>query len=137
MIFLPVFSYCCFSDVLISGIWSDAAALEEPLIRSLVPDLLDLQLGSRAPSTVAKYMSGWLRWRGWASSKIVPRRVTLSFRQSPYTLCFFVTELTNICLANNTCVAPIEAVVYVIKWAHSMAGLEICPTSYPLVKIFS
>ena len=41
-------------DVLTSGIWSDAAALEDPLLRSLVPDLLDLQLGSRAPSTLTR-----------------------------------------------------------------------------------
>ena len=51
----------CFLDVLISGIWCDAAALEDPLLRSLVPDLLDLQLGSRAPSNLTKYKSGWLR----------------------------------------------------------------------------
>ena len=49
------FTLCfCFSDVLTSGIWSDAAALEDPLLRSLVPDLLDLQLGSRAPSTLTR-----------------------------------------------------------------------------------
>lgn len=111
----------CFSDVLISGIWSDAAALEDPLLRSLVPDLLDLQLGSRAPSILTKYKSGWLRWRGWASSKIgVP-----VIPAKPLHIALFITELTNVCLANNTGVSPIEAVVYGIKWAHSMAGLEI------------
>ena len=53
------FTLCfCFSDVLTSGIWSDAAALEDPLLRSLVPDLLDLQLGSRAPSTLTRSKSG-------------------------------------------------------------------------------
>ena len=53
-----------------SGIWNEVAALEDPSLRSLVPDLLDLQMGSRASSTVTKYKSGWLRWRAWASSKI-------------------------------------------------------------------
>lgn len=120
----------CFSDVLISGIWSDAAALENPLLRSLVPDLLDLHLGSRAPSSLTKYKSGWLRWRGWASSKIgVP-----VISAKPLHIALFITELTNVCLANNTGVSPIEAVVYGIKWAHSMAGLEICPANHPLVK---
>ena len=120
----------CFSDVLTSGIWNDAAALEDPLLRSLVPDLLDLQLGSRAPSTLTKYKSGWLRWRGWASSKIgFP---VISAKPLHIALC--ITELTNVCLANNTGVSPIEAVVYGIKWAHSMAGLEICPVNNPLVK---
>ena len=42
----------CFSDVLMSGIWNEAAVLEDPSLRSLVPDLLDLQMGSRASSTV-------------------------------------------------------------------------------------
>ena len=126
-----LFTLCfCFSDVLTSGIWSDAAALEDPLLRSLVPDLLDLQLGSRAPSTLTKYKSGWLRWRGWASSKIgfpvLPAK--------PLHIALFITELTNVCLANNTGVSPIETVVYGIKWAHSMAGLEICPVNNPLVK---
>ena len=53
---LPVyFSFhfvICFSDVLMSGIWNEAAVLEDPSLRSLVPDLLDLQMGSRASSTV-------------------------------------------------------------------------------------
>ena len=50
-----------------SGIWNEVAVLEDPSLRSLVPDLLDLQMESRASSTVTKYKSGWLRWRAWAS----------------------------------------------------------------------
>ena len=42
----------CFSDVLMYGIWNEVAVLEDPSLRSLVPDLLDLQMGSRASSTV-------------------------------------------------------------------------------------
>ena len=117
-------------DVLTSGIWSDAAALEDPLLRSLVPDLLDLQLGSRAPSTLTRYKSGWLRWRGWASSKIGVSVLPAK----PLHIALFITELTNVCLANNTGVSPIETVVYGIKWAHSMTGLEECPVNHPLVK---
>ena len=30
--------------------------------------------------------------------------------------------------------SSVEAVVYGIKWAHSMAGLVSCPVSQPLVK---
>ena len=116
-----------FSDVLTSGIWSDSAALEDPLLRSLVPVLLDWQLGSRAPSTLTKYKSGWLRWRGWASPRIgVP-----VIPAKPLDIAIFITELTNVCLANNRGVSPIETVVYGIKWAHSM---KICPVNNPLVK---
>ena len=35
-----------------SGIWNEVVVLEDPSLRSLVPDLLDLQMGSRASSTV-------------------------------------------------------------------------------------
>ena len=31
-------------------------------------------------------------------------------------------------------VSFVEAVVYGIKWAHSMAGLVACPVIHPLVK---
>ena len=41
-----------FSDVLMSGIWNKVAASEDPSLRSLVPDLLDLQMGPRASSNV-------------------------------------------------------------------------------------
>ena len=50
-----------------SGIWNEVAVLEDPSLRSLVPDLLDLQMESRASSTVTKYKSGWLKWRAFAS----------------------------------------------------------------------
>ena len=43
------------------------AVLEDPSLRCLVPDLLDLQMEFRVSSTVTKYKSGWLRWRAWAS----------------------------------------------------------------------
>ena len=42
-----------------SDVWYlEVAVLEDPSLRSLVPDLLDLQMGSRASSTVTKYKSG-------------------------------------------------------------------------------
>ena len=53
-----------------SGIWNEVSVLEDPSLRGLVPDLLDLQMGFRASSTVTKYKSGLLSWRAWASWKI-------------------------------------------------------------------
>ena len=112
-----------------SDVWHlEVAVLEDPSLRSLVPDLLDLQMGYRASSTVTKYKSGWLRWHAWASlaSRLFLRNLCV--------LRFFITELTNNCLASNMGVSSVEAVVYGIKWAHSMAGLVSCPVSHPLVK---
>ena len=119
-----------FSDVLMSGIWNEVAVLEDPSLRSLVPDLLDLQMGSRASSTVTKYKSGWLRWSAWAPSKTGVSVILAK----PLHIAFFITELTINCLASNMGVSSVEALVYGIKWTHSMAGLLSCPVSHPLVK---
>ena len=45
-----------------------------------------------------------------------------------------LAELTNNCLTSDMGVPSVEAVVYGIKWAHSMAGLVSYPASHPLVK---
>ena len=48
----------------------------------------------------------------WASSKIgVP-----VFPAKPLHIALFITELTNVCLGNNTGVSPIEAVVHGIRF---------------------
>ena len=65
MIF-TIFSFL--SDVPSSGIWIKGASWSDSL-SDMVPGLIDLQLDAKAPSTVLKYKSGWLRWREWALSK--------------------------------------------------------------------
>ena len=71
-LFLAYFYFTLFFlvDVLQSGIWREANSLVDPSLRRLVPSLLHLQLESKAPSTVQKYRSGWLKWRQWAAAKI-------------------------------------------------------------------
>ena len=85
-------------DVLQSGIWRDANALVDPSLRRLLPDLLHLQLESRAPSTVKKYRSGWLKWRQWAGSKIGVQVIPAK----PLHVALFISELTVISVSNNT-----------------------------------
>ena len=101
-----------FLDVLQSGIWSEANSLADPSLRKLVPDLLHLQFVSKAPSTVQKYRSGWIRWREWADSKfgvpVIPAK--------PLHIALFISELTTVSISNNTGISPIEPVVYAIKW---------------------
>ena len=117
-------------DVLQSGIWRDANSLVDPSLRRLVPNLLHLQLESRAPSTVQKYRSGKLKWRQWAAAKtgiqVIPAK--------PLYVALFISELTVISVSNNTGISSIESVLYGIKWAHSLAGIVECRTSHPLVK---
>ena len=113
-----------------SGIWNEVAVLEDPSLRNLVPDLLDLQMGSRTSSTITKYKSSWLKGREWESSKIDASVIPAKLLH----ITFFVTELASNCFASNMGVSSVEAVVHGIKWAHLMAGLELCPVSHPLVK---
>ena len=70
MLFCFPSSFLCFSDVPMSGIWNEVAVLEDPSLRDLVSDLLDLQMGFRASSTITKYKSGWMRGCALASWKI-------------------------------------------------------------------
>ena len=131
-LFLVYFYFILFFlvDVLQSGIWREANSLVDPSLRRLVPNLLHLQLESKAPSTVQKYRSGWLKWRQWAASKIGVQVIPAK----PLHVALFISELTVISVNNNTGISNIESVLYGIKWGHSLAGIVDCPTSHPLVK---
>ncbi|PFX15651.1 hypothetical protein AWC38_SpisGene20126 [Stylophora pistillata] len=48
-------------DVLSSGIWLEAASWSDSSLSEMVLGFIDLQLDAKAPSTVLKYKSGWLR----------------------------------------------------------------------------
>ena len=123
--------YYFFLDVLQFGIWREANSLADPSLRKIVPDLIvNLQLESRAPTTVQKYRSGWLKWRGWAASKIGVQVIPAK----PLHIALFISELTKISVGNNTGISPIESVVYSIQWGRNLAGIGECPTRHPLVK---
>ena len=52
---LLTFILLFFVDVLQFGIWREANSLADPSLRKIVPDLVNLQLESRAPATVQKF----------------------------------------------------------------------------------
>jgi len=52
---LLTFILLFFLDVLQFGIWREANSLADPSLGKIVPDLVNLQLESRAPATVQKY----------------------------------------------------------------------------------
>lgn len=52
----------------------------------------------------------------------------------PLHIALFISELAKRSSENNIGVSSIESVVYAIKWGHSMAGIEACHVSHPLVK---
>ena len=132
--FLPLLVYIdcgfCASDVFQVGIWREAPSLEDPLLQSLLPDLLDLQLESKAISTLSKYNNGWSRWRRWPSSKmgvsVIPAK--------PLHIALFITDLCQTAIQKGTGISSIEGLLYSIRWAHKLAGVERCPTDHPLVK---
>jgi len=98
-----------FLDVLQFGIWREANSLADPSLRKIVPDLV--QLESRAPATLQKYRSGWLKRRGWAASKIGVQVIPAE----PLHIALFISGLTKISVRNNTGISPIESVVYSIQ----------------------
>lgn len=120
----------CFSDVLQSQIWKDAAAsLEDASLSRMVPEVFELQLQSKAPSTVDKYKYGWMRWKKWAESKcgvpVLPAK--------PLHISIFITELCKSAIRTGKGISSLESIVYSIRWAHSLAGIKEFPTSHPLV----
>ena len=102
LFYLLFFAYSYFSlplvDVLQLGIWREANSLVDPSLRKLIPNLLHLQLESRAPSALQKYRSGWLKWRQWAASKIGIQAILAK----PLHVMLFISKLTVISVSNNT-----------------------------------
>ena len=94
-----------------SGIWRDANSLFNPSLRRLVPNLLHLQLESRAPSTVQKYRSGVLKWRHWAASKIGVQVIPAK----PLHVALFISEFAESSVSNNMGISSIKSVLYGIK----------------------
>ena len=116
--------------MLSSRIWLKAASWSDSL-SDMVPGLIDLQLDAKAPSTVLKNKSGWLRWREWALSKFgVPVIPAKSLH-----IALFISELAKRSSENNIGISSIESAVYAIKWGHVMAGIEACTVSLPLLKL--
>ena len=113
--------------MLSSGIWLEAASLSDSSLSDMVPGLIDLQLDAKAPSTVLKYKSGWLRWREWALSKIgVP-----VIQGKPLHIALFISKLVKRPSENNIGVSSIESAVCAIKgatqWLELRLGLLLIP----------
>ena len=112
-------------DVLSQGIWSELADLKDPELKELAKSLPATVLRGRAPSTVKKYSSAFLRWKKWAESKqevsVVPAR--------PIHVALYMSFLTQ----KSYTSAPVQEAVNAISWAHQIAVLE-DPTMHPLVR---
>ena len=115
--FLPLLVYIdcgfCASDVFQVGIWREAPSLEDPLLQSLLPDLLDLQLESKAISTLSKYNNGWSRWRRWPSSKMGVS--VIPAKPAPLHIALFITDLCQTAIQKGTGISSMEGLLYSIR----------------------
>ena len=116
------------SDISKVGVWKEARKLSDPELSIRVPHLLDLVWTSNAPSTTSKYSCGWARWRRWTQSK-----QGVSFMPAhPLCIALSFLQLTEDALQRNIGCCAIDSVLYGIRWAHKIAGLE-SPTEHPTV----
>lgn len=74
--------------------------------------------------------SGWLRWCEWSSSKIGVPVIPAKLLH----IALFISELTKGSVVNDNGSSYVKSVLYGIKWGHTIAGIEACPISHPLVK---
>ena len=103
-------------------------SLEDAGLYSQVPQLLELVLSANAPNTIARYTSGWNRWRSWTKSRVgVPH-----LSAEPLHVALYILELTNTALQNGHGSAVVDTAVYSIRWAHKLAGLT-SPVDHPVV----
>ncbi|CAH3142377.1 unnamed protein product, partial [Pocillopora meandrina] len=138
------------SDISKVGVLKEAWKLSDPELSIQVPHLLDLVLASNAPSTTSRYSYGWARWRRWTQSKQgvsfhlpnywggpgppgpSPRYGIAFMPAHPLCIALYLLELTEDALQKNSGCSAIDSVLYGIRWAHKIAGLE-SPTEHPTV----
>lgn len=109
-----------------SGLWEESRYLyKDPHLADLAQVLPDILLASKAPSTTDKYRLAWQRWKRWAAR--FPE--VSSFPVKPFEFALYLRDLMD--TANS--IAPIEAAVYGVRWAHKLAALP-SPTEHDFVK---
>ena len=119
------------SDILETDSWLSLKTLVDPSLKNLVPNMMDLQLGARASSTVRKYRAAWLEWRTWALAKVDVPVIPVQ----PAHVALFITELANTARAKGLGFSTLESAGYGIAWTHKMGGLAESPTDHHLVKM--
>ena len=119
------------SDILETDSWLSLKTLVDPSLKNLAPNMMDLQLGARASSTVRKYRAAWLEWRTWALAKVDVPVIPVQ----PAHVALFITELANTARAKGLGFSTLESAGYGIAWTHKMGGLAESPMDHHLVKM--
>ena len=116
-----------FADVFNSSMWTnfrEAVPQNDVALSSLAESLPEVVLGSRAPSTSAKYTASYNRWKSWARSHSL-----IAFPASPFEFALYLRFL----MIDAKSASPLESVVHSIAWMHQLGG-EPSPSDHPLVK---
>ena len=116
----------CVSDVFTTGIWTGLDELLDGDLKELAKDLPQIALDSRSSGTIKNYLTGFKRWKVWASKydeiNILPTE--------PKHIALYLTYLTKISKSHT----PISLAFYSLSWAHRTAGFD-DPTNHDLPKM--
>ena len=99
-----------------AGIWSVAAAETDPDLLRLAEQLPEVMAGSKAPSTVRMYESGFKRWKTWAAC----HEAVLCLPARPYHVALYLLSVAQ----NVTSPSSIDSAMFSIAWAHNISALE-------------
>ena len=117
-----------FTDVLITGVWSDLTSdskiINNSYLFDLASSLQDSVIASKAVSTTDKYLGGWKRWKAFAQQHDLQ-----VFPVKPMYLALYIQHLSR----SASSIAPIDTAIYSIRWAHSLADIS-SPSESFLVK---
>ena len=103
--------------------------IEDTALQQLLPQMIDLLVGSSAVNTVVKCNAGRKKWKVWAGSKLG----IVALPAFPLQAALYLTEQVKHASDNGHPVAVIKAAAYSIRWGHRMVGTS-SPTDHPLVK---
>ena len=108
-----------------SAAWQELDRTEDPEFKELATLLPTVVFSSRAPSTVKKYSSAFLRWKDWLSQKFEVDCCPASPIQVSLYLTYLITK--------SSTSSSIEEAINAISWAHQIACAD-DPTQSDLVK---
>lgn len=106
--------YCL--EVLITELWQDIRAVQDPELICLADALPQTVLKSRADSTTRKYLGAYKRWAKWAESKE-------ELSVFPVKTAHFALYLQHVGEANKL-KAAVEEAVNAISWLQRLGGQQ-------------
>ena len=109
-----------------SAAWQELAKIEDPELKELATLLPTVVFSGRAPSTVKKYSSAFLRWKKWLTQKFEVDCCPAK----PLQVSLYLTFLTT----KSSTSAPVEEAVNAISWAHQIACTD-DPTQSTLAQL--